>query len=201
MVSGGPCRSIVRPAWTRIQPSDTQYSSTSWRSRPLKRMPTPRRSVSPSKCGLRGSSERRSGGVSAIRLLSSLRRAHSSAQLADLQPVQSGAVLHRLLGAGQCPGDRPQRHVLAGELVELLDLVLFPGLAVSGEGFRHQVFGAPPLVEGLAAIVFFTSFLGFRASLLPRTCPLAITRLLEGDGRHRAVRGRCRALCGFAAPG
>jgi hypothetical protein len=35
------------------------------------------------------------------------------------------------------------------------------------------------LVEGLAAIVFLTSFLGLRASLLLRTCPLAIAALLQ----------------------
>ena len=44
-----------------IQPSEMQYSSTLVFSLPLKRMPTPWRSTSSSKCGLRGSSDRRSG--------------------------------------------------------------------------------------------------------------------------------------------
>src|SRR5687768_5976184 len=57
---------MLRPAATRIQLSETLYSSTSVRSLPLKRIPTPRRSSSPSKKGLRGLSESRSGGVSAM---------------------------------------------------------------------------------------------------------------------------------------
>jgi hypothetical protein len=47
---------------------EMEYSSTSVRSRPLKRMPTPRRRVAASKCGLRGFRDSRSGGVSAILL-------------------------------------------------------------------------------------------------------------------------------------
>src|SRR5437764_857604 len=140
MVSGRPCRSIVLPAWTRIQPSETLYSSTSWRSRPLKRMPMPRRRMSASKCGLFGSSERRSGGVSAMagEVFLCPATIPLSAQLADLEAVGFGPVLHRLLGAGQCLGDRLQGHVLACEQVELLNLVLLPGLAVAGEILRHQ---------------------------------------------------------------
>jgi hypothetical protein len=34
-------------------------------------------------------------------------------------------------------------------------------------------------VEGLAAMVFLTSFFGLRVSLLPRTCPLAMLLLLQ----------------------
>ena len=64
IVSGWPCRSTFLPSATRIQPSDIEYSSTSWRSCPLKRMPIPRYSASWSKCGLRGLIERWSGGVS-----------------------------------------------------------------------------------------------------------------------------------------
>ena len=61
IVIGLPKRSRLRPAATRIQPSDTQYSSTLVFSCPLKRMPTPRLSTSWSKNGLRGSSDRSVG--------------------------------------------------------------------------------------------------------------------------------------------
>src|SRR5690606_12057910 len=52
------------PTGSRTQPSLTQYSSTLLRSTPLKRTPTPRSSAAASKWGLRGLTDRRSGGVS-----------------------------------------------------------------------------------------------------------------------------------------
>src|SRR5690348_13803276 len=52
------------------------------------------------------------------------------AQLHDAQPVRLGAVADRFLAAGQGLGDRADAHALAGELMELLDLVLPPRLAV-----------------------------------------------------------------------
>src|SRR5205085_522587 len=178
IVIGCPKRSRLRPAATRIQPSEMLYSSTSWRSLPLKRMPTPRCRVSASKWGLRGLSERRSGGVSVtvpvFRLVEP-----GSAQLGDGEPVGFRPLLHGLLGPGQCLGDGLQGHALAGEEVQLLQLLALPGLAVAGEMLCHQSFATLPFVEGLAAMVFFTSFLGLRASLLPRTCPLAISSLLD----------------------
>src|SRR3546814_6496779 len=54
IVIGWPNRSFDLPAATRIQPSEIEYSSTSVRSAPLKRMPMPRCSTSMSKCGERG---------------------------------------------------------------------------------------------------------------------------------------------------
>src|SRR6195952_3772632 len=63
-VSGLPWRSTFLPSATRIQPSERQYSSTSRRSAPLKRMPMPRSSFDWSKYGLDGLVDRRSGGVS-----------------------------------------------------------------------------------------------------------------------------------------
>src|SRR5438270_7005287 len=88
-------------------------------------------------------------------------------QLGDLHPVRLRPVLHRFLGAGERLGDRLHAHALGGQAVELLDLLALPGLAVAGERLGHQSFAAGlPLVEGLAAITFLTSFLGFLASLL-----------------------------------
>jgi hypothetical protein len=40
-----------------------------------------------------------------------------------------------------------------------------PGLAVPDEILAHQSFTTTPLVDGLAAMVFLTSFFGFRVSL------------------------------------
>jgi len=54
MVRGRPLRSTDLPACTRTQSSEMQYSSILVRSTPLKRMPTPRCSLSASKCGLDG---------------------------------------------------------------------------------------------------------------------------------------------------
>ncbi len=48
-VSGRPLRSTFLPSATRIQPSGIEYSSTSFRSAPLKRMPMPRSSSAWSK--------------------------------------------------------------------------------------------------------------------------------------------------------
>lgn len=45
IVSGRPRRSIFLPSATRTQPSDIEYSSTSRRSTPLKRIPMPRSSA------------------------------------------------------------------------------------------------------------------------------------------------------------
>src|SRR4051812_12340032 len=59
------------------------------------------------------------------------------AQLRNLQPVRLGPVLDRLLAARQRLGDRLQRHPLAGEQMQLLNLVLPPGLPVPLELFRH----------------------------------------------------------------
>ena len=68
IVIGRPRRSSARPAGTRIQPSLTQYSSTSTRSLPLKRTPIGWDSRVSSWWGLRGSTQRRSGKVSVIGL-------------------------------------------------------------------------------------------------------------------------------------
>ena len=48
-VIGWPKRSRLRPAATRIQPSDTEYSMTLVFSWPLNLMPTPRLSSASSK--------------------------------------------------------------------------------------------------------------------------------------------------------
>ncbi len=63
---GRPRRASALPAGTRIQPSLTQYSSTSVRSLPLKRMPMPRSRAAGSWNLERGSFERRSGAVSVM---------------------------------------------------------------------------------------------------------------------------------------
>jgi hypothetical protein len=47
-----------------------------------------------------------------------------------------------------------------------MDFLAFPGLAMPDEVFGHQSFTTTPFVEGLAAMVFLTSFFGFRLSLL-----------------------------------
>src|SRR3546814_12173757 len=54
IVIGWPKRSFDLPAATRIQPSEIEYSSTSVRSWPLKRMPIPRCNTSMSKWCERG---------------------------------------------------------------------------------------------------------------------------------------------------
>jgi len=66
MVIGLPRRSRALPAWTRIQPSLIEYSSTLSRSMSLKRTPTPRSSALASWKGLAGLIARWSGGVSLI---------------------------------------------------------------------------------------------------------------------------------------
>ena len=53
--------------------------------------------------------------------------------LRDLQSVCLGSVLHRLFGSREGFGDGSQAHAFAGELVEFLDFVLPPGLAVAFE--------------------------------------------------------------------
>src|SRR6185369_392643 len=59
-------------------------------------------------------------------------------QLGDLQFVEPGPVPDRLLAPRQRLGDRAQRLALAGEQVQLLDLVLPPRLPVPLElGFSH----------------------------------------------------------------
>src|SRR5690242_6323044 len=61
------------------------------------------------------------------------------AKLRDFHPVGLRAVLHRLLAAGERLGDGAQRHALAGEQVQLLDLVLPPRLPMPLElGLRHH---------------------------------------------------------------
>src|SRR4051794_20714493 len=100
-------------------------------------------------------------------------------QLRDLQPVRLRPVLDRFLGPRQRLGDRLDAHALGGEPVELLDLLALPGLAMAGVGLGHQSFAARPplpLVEGLAAITFLTSFFGFLASLLLFFWPFAMAR-------------------------
>ena len=69
-VIGCPKRSRLLPAATRIQPSDTEYSMTLVFSWPLNLMPTPRLRSASSKCSLRGSRDRRSGGVSVMSAMS-----------------------------------------------------------------------------------------------------------------------------------
>src|SRR5437868_11443450 len=72
-------------------------------------------------------------------------------QLGNPQPVRFGAVLDRFLAPGERLGDGAQAHALAGEQVELLDLILPPRLAVAFELFAvgHIVpstaSGPPPL--------------------------------------------------------
>ncbi len=61
MVIGLPKRSRALPAETRIQPSETQYSSTLFFSTPLKRTPISWRVTMSWKCGLAGFTDRRSG--------------------------------------------------------------------------------------------------------------------------------------------
>src|SRR5690242_1935041 len=56
-------------------------------------------------------------------------------QLCNSQPIRLRAVLYALLAAGEGLGDCADGHALAGELVELLDFVLTPGLAVAFEFF------------------------------------------------------------------
>src|SRR3546814_8268938 len=65
-VIGLPRRSSALPNGSRTQPSLTQYSSTLVFSSPLKRTPMPRSSAAASWKRLRGSLDRRSGGVSLI---------------------------------------------------------------------------------------------------------------------------------------
>src|SRR3546814_3759581 len=84
--------------------------------------------------------------------------AESSAQLADLQPVDLRPLLHRLLAAGQCLGDGFERHALARQRAKLGDFLALPRLAVADEMLGHQSLASTPSVEGLAAMVFFTSF-------------------------------------------
>src|SRR3546814_9544117 len=100
-------------------------------------MPTPRWRRSASNHGLRGLSERRSGGVSVTMGLSR-GSAESSAQLADLQPVDLRPLLHRLLAAGQCLGDGFERHALARQRAKLGDFLALPRLAVADEMLGHQ---------------------------------------------------------------
>lgn len=54
-------------------------------------------------------------------------------QLHDPQPIRLGAVADGFLASGQRAGDGAHAHALVGELVELADLVLPPGLAVALE--------------------------------------------------------------------
>src|SRR6185312_6101510 len=101
MVSGLPWRSLAAPACTRIQPSLTQYSSTLFFSTPLKRMPTSRCRTSALNQGLRGSTDRRSGGVSAAlgvwsRVSSFMARlSHSGAAEASRSPARRRLRLER----------------------------------------------------------------------------------------------------------
>src|SRR3546814_9314465 len=65
-VIGLPRRSSALPNGSRTQPSLPQYSSTLVFSSPLKRTPMPRSTAAASWQRLRGSLDRRSGGVSLI---------------------------------------------------------------------------------------------------------------------------------------
>src|SRR5262249_14156138 len=64
-----------------------------------------------------------------------IRERSELAQLRNLQPVRFSPVLDRFLAAGERLGDGLEAHALGGELVELLNLVLSPGLAVAFEFF------------------------------------------------------------------
>src|SRR3954471_2134412 len=64
-------------------------------------------------------------------------RERALTQLRNLQPVRLGAVPDRFLAAGHRLGNALERHALAGEKVQLLDLVAGPGLPVPLEPFRH----------------------------------------------------------------
>src|SRR5206468_6920909 len=59
-------------------------------------------------------------------------------QLRDLQPVGLGAVLDRFLAPDERLGDRPHRHALARQRMQLLDFVLPPRLPVPLEPFAHS---------------------------------------------------------------
>src|SRR5699024_118313 len=71
-----------------------------------------------------------------------------SAQLGDADPVRLGPVADRFLRAGHRLGDRLQRHALAREQMELLDLLARPGLAVPLEPFRHQAASSSSVITG-----------------------------------------------------
>src|SRR4029079_10745017 len=58
-------------------------------------------------------------------------------QLRDLQPIVLGPLLHRFLAPSQRLGDRADRHALAGERMQLLDLVLPPRLPMPLEPLAH----------------------------------------------------------------
>src|SRR5215212_1272897 len=58
-------------------------------------------------------------------------------QLRDLQPIVLRALLDRFLAPRQRLGDRADRHALACERVQLLDLVLPPRLPMPLEPLAH----------------------------------------------------------------
>ena len=69
--------------------------------------------------------------------MTAMGRKPTLSQLAHLQPILLRPRLDRLLAAGQRLADRLQAHALAGEPVELLDLVAGPRLFVALEFLGH----------------------------------------------------------------
>jgi len=98
---------------------------------------TPLRAESSSNRRRRGAAQRHQGRI--IRKVNGRARgpALALAELRDLDLVEPGAVLDRFLASRQRLGDRSQRHALGGELMQFLDLVLPPRLAVAFESLGH----------------------------------------------------------------
>src|SRR5215212_5035426 len=81
-------------------------------------------------------------------------------QLRDFEPVVLRALLDRFLAPRQRLGDRADRHALAGERVQLLDLVLPPRLPMPLEPLAHYALPSsadflrqPSIYHGFTAVM------------------------------------------------